>query len=133
MQLTNERDKNALFSLPQRTIHRNQHDSASNMTPIYQAQSWKVISTNKPHKRTWKNVLIPLISFHIKKTQCHHTTAICRGTMPPNVTYIFSALSLAAVLMQFLAHLWLAKWSLHYISYKHSRFISPEYYSRMAL
>ena len=103
------------------------------MTPIYQAQSWKVIRTNKPHKRTRKNVLIPLISFHIKKTQLHHNTPICRGTKPPSATYIFSALSLPAVSMHFLAHLWLAKWSLHYISYKHLRFESPEYYPRTAL
>ena len=62
------------------------------MTPIYQAQSWKVIRTNKPHKRTRKTVLIPLISLHIQKTQLRHTTPICRGTTPPNATYIFSAL-----------------------------------------
>ena len=103
------------------------------MTPIYQAQSWKVISTNKPHKRIRKNVLIPLISLHIKKTQLHHTTPICWGTTLPNATYIFSTLSLAAVSMQFLAHLQLAKWSLHYISYKHSRFVLPEYYPQTAL
>ena len=87
------------------------------MTPIYQAQNWKVITTNKPHKRTWKSVLIPLISLHIKKTQLHHTTPTCQGTTPSNATYIFSTLSLAAISMQFLVHLWLAKWSLHYISY----------------
>mgnify|MGYP001793051004 CR=1 FL=1 len=98
------------------------------MTPIYQAQSWKVIRTNKPHKRTRKNFLIPLISLHIRKIQLHHTTPIFRGTSPPNTTYIFSALSLPAVSMQFLAHLRLAKWSLNYISYKHSRFVLPEYY-----
>ena len=64
---------------------------------------------NKPHKRTRKNVWIPVISLHIKQTQLHHTTPICRGTTPPKATYNFSALSLAAVSMQFLAHLRLAK------------------------
>ena len=103
------------------------------MTPVYQAQSWKVIRTNKRHKRTRKNVLIPLIFLPIKKKTLHHTTLICRGTTPPNATYIFSALLLAAVSMQFLAHLRLAQWSLHYISYKHSIFVSSEYYPRTAL
>ena len=71
------------------------------MTPIFQAQCWKFIRTNKSHKRTRKNVLIPLISLHIiMKTQLHYTTPICEGTTQPNTTYIFSALgcSFGAVL-----------------------------------
>ena len=62
-----------------------------------------------------------------------YTTPICRGTMRPNTTYIFSTLPLAAVSVQFFAHLRLAQWSLYYISYKHSRFVSLEYYPHMAL
>ena len=85
------------------------------MTPIYPAQSWKVTRTNKPHKRKRKNILIPLISLHIKKKHLYPAKRVSlRGkTTPPHysnlprnhVAYIFSALSLVTVSMQFLAHL----------------------------
>ena len=102
------------------------------MTPIYQAQSWKFIRTNKQ-----KNTKERFDSFNISphKEKHNSTTLLQFAEEPRRLTaiYIFRALSLAAVSIKLLAHLQLAQWSLHYISYKHSRFVSPEYYPRTAL
>ena len=116
------------FSLPQRTFHRNQQDSATWLQftkPKVGRLSEQINLTNE----SGKNFLISFtISPHKENTARSHYS-----NLPPNATYIFSTLTLAAVSRQFLEHLRLAKWSLHYISYKHLRFVSPEYYPRTAL
>ena len=98
------------------------------MTPLYQAQSWKVIRTNKPHKKTRKNVLIPLISLHIKKI-LQFAEEPCRLTLHTSLAYFHW--------LQFrCSSLRTSNWPNDPYTTsltKHSRFVSPEYYPRMAL